>query len=128
MSPDKRTRLYLTAAVMGLVSTVLLTLAATLEWPDFVTGLCVGVLLASLVLLLLRRFRDEYIEQLWNSGTSLAFSAVVVLFIFSPFLEGVFDGLIDANHEPAIATEAIGLVAVLAFFVGFHIKWLRSSL
>ncbi len=128
MSAEKRTRMYLTSAVMGFVATLLMIGAHLLDWPDFIKGATIGLLLVSLVMLLLRRLRDEYIQQLWNSGTSLAFVAVVVVFVFSPFLEGVMDGFTQAVHRQDISAAFIGPVALLAFFVGFHLKWLRTSL
>ena len=128
MTRDKRTRLYLTAASMGFVATILMVVSNILDWPDFITGLSVGVLLVSLVMLLLRRFRDEYIEQLWNSGTGFAFVAVVASFAFAPFLEGVVDGFNGSARDQMISPEFVGPVALIAFFVGFHLKWLRSSL
>ncbi|MEL7689617.1 hypothetical protein [Citromicrobium bathyomarinum] len=128
MTPQKRTRMYLTSAVMGFVATILYILAATLDWPDFIRGLSIGVLLVSLLMLLLRRMRDEYIEQLWSAGTGLAFAAVVVIFLAAPFVEGFVDGFNGSIRDQAITADFVGPAALLAFFVGFHIKWLRSSL
>ena len=128
MNRDKRTRMYLTAASMGFIATILMVVSQIFDWPDFVAGLSVGVLLVSLVMLLLRRFRDEYIEQLWNSGTGLAFVAVVATFAFSPFLEGFVEGVTRSARDQMISPAFVGPVALLAFFVGFHLKWLRSRL
>jgi|TARA_R100000049_G_C1954986_1_gene107635 hypothetical protein len=128
MTRDKRTRLYLTAALMGFAATILMVVSQILDWPDFVAGLSVGVLLVSLVMLLLRRFRDEYIEQLWNSGTGFAFVAVVTTFAFSPFIEGFVEGVTRSARDQMITPEFVGPIALIAFFVGFHLKWLRSSL
>lgn len=128
MTPEKRTRIYLTSAVMGFGATILLIVAAVLDWPDFVKGLSIGLLLVSLLTLLVRRLRDEYIQQLWNSGTSMAFAAVVIVFLFSPFIEGVIDGYSQAPHQQDITAAFVGPVALLAFFIGFHFKWLRTSL
>ncbi|MBD59854.1 MAG: hypothetical protein CL808_07025 [Citromicrobium sp.] len=113
---------------MGFAATILMILAGAFDWPDFVKGLSIGLLLVSLVTLLLRRLRDEFIEQLWNSGVSLAFAAVVIVFLFSPFLEGFVDGFNGSVRDQAITAEFVGPTALLAFFVGFHAKWLRSSL
>lgn len=129
MTPEKRTRMYLTAAVMGLAGTVTFMVAETFGLPAFISGLSVGILLVALVLLLVRRLRDEYIEQLWNAGASWAFVAVVLTFIFTPFLEGFYDGITGAESRQDLAMlEMIGPFALLAFFAGFHIKWLRTSL
>ena len=128
MTPEKRTRMYLTAAIVGFVATLLMIASLALDWPDFMKGLPIGLLLVSLITLLLRRLRDEYIQLLWNAGTSWAFVAVVVLFLISPFVEGVMDGFNGAVRDQAITADFIGPTALLAFFVGFHVKWLRTSL
>ena len=128
LTPEKRTRIYLTAAVMGLVATLLLIASLVFDWPDLAKGIPIGLLIVSLITLLRRRLRDEYIELLWNAGTSWAFAAVVLLFLISPFVEGFVDGLNGAVREPAITAAFIGPAALLAFFIGFHLKWLRTSL
>lgn len=128
MTPEKRTRMYLTAAIVGFVATLLMIASLALDWPDFMKGLPIGLLLVSLITLLVRRLRDEYIQLLWNAGTSWAFAAVVVLFLISPFVEGVMDGFNGAVRDQAITADFIGPAALLAFFVGFHVKWLRTSL
>ena len=127
MTSEKRTRMYLTSAVMGFGATLFWIVASALGWPDFVKGLSIGLLLVSLITLLLRRLRDEYIQQLWNAGTGFAFVAVVVLFLVSPFIEGFVAGFNGAVRDQAITAELIGPAALLAFFIGFHFKWLRSS-
>ncbi|RPF70315.1 hypothetical protein [Aurantiacibacter spongiae] len=129
MTPQKRARLYLRAAVMGFAGTVLSIAGEIWPLPDFVRGLAVGILLVSLLLLLIRRFRDEFIEQLWNAGASLAFVAVVFVYLFAPFAEGVVDGIsVAAPRQDFLASSWVGSIALLAFFIGFHIKWLRASL
>ena len=129
MTPAKRTSMYLTAAVMGLAGTVTAIAATAFDLPDFIKGFAVGILLVALVLLLRRRLRDEYIEQLWNAGTSWAFAAVVLAYLFTPFAEGLFDGISGNEAQQDLAVlEWIGPLALLAFFAGFHIKWLRTSL
>lgn len=129
MTPDKRTRLYLTAAVMGFAGTIVAIAGELFALPDFVRGFALGILLVSLLLLLLRRLRDEYIEQLWNSGVSLAFVAVVLAFLFAPFIEGFLDGIAaSAQRQDMVSTGWVGPLALFAFFTGFHLKWLRSAL
>ncbi len=128
MSPEKRTRMYLTSAVMGFAATILMVAAQALDWPDFVKGLSIGLMLVSLLTLLVRRLRDEYIDQLWHAGTSLAFAAVVIVFLASPFVEGVVDGFTNAPPDQFFTADFVGPIALLAFFIGFHAKWLRTSL
>ena len=129
MTPEKRTKMYLTSAVMWFAGTVVAIAGDMFALPDYLRGFAFGILLVALALLLLRRMRDEYIEQLWNAGVSLAFVAVVLAYLFAPFLEGLFDGLsAAAPRQDFVSSGWIGPLALLAFFVGFHVKWLRSAL
>jgi glucan phosphoethanolaminetransferase (alkaline phosphatase superfamily) len=127
MTPEKKTQMYLTAAVFGGGASVLLLCATAFAWPDFLQGLCVGVLLVSLLMLLVRSLRDEYIEGLWRAGTSAAFVALVLCFVFAPFFEGLYAGLTDAARQEHRPEGFVPMVAILAFFAGFHWKWLRTA-
>ena len=121
----KATR-YLAAAHMGAVATVLAIASVAFDLPSFVRGLSVGVLLVSLIVLLTRRGRDEYITGLWNAGASFAFVAVVLWAFIGPFFEGLMDGIRGVAPGSSIAMEMTGIVAVAAFFIAFHLKWLRG--
>jgi hypothetical protein len=123
MTATKRAGLYMAMAHIGGIASILLALGNMLAWPDFVRGFAIGMLLVSLVLLLRRKLRDEFIERLWSAGTSLAFFAVVAWFVLTPFVEGYVrrTGAVDA--WPRVE---IGLIAIIAFFIGFHVRWLRA--
>ena len=125
-STDTRARIYLTCAHMGAIATALLIVASIAPLPDFDRGLSVGVLLVSLIVLLVRRRVDEYIDGLWASGASFAFVAMVVWFLFAPFLSGIVDDLLRQVSGPTDFARGGGLVAITAFFAGFHCKWLRG--
>src|SRR6187399_3200018 len=120
MTRDKKTRMYLTAAAMGGIASILLLCATLFAWPDFWQGACVGLLLVSLLLLLVRSLRDEYIEGLWRAGTSAAFVALVVCFVFAPFFEGFYDGLSDAARQEHRPEGFVPMVAIVCFFAAFH--------
>lgn len=128
MTPDKRAQLYMVGAHMGAIATAVLIPARLMDWPDFLQGMCVGVLVVSVILVMRRRLRDEYMESLWQAGTTLAFVVTIIWFLLAPFAEGLVDGLMQASHEQGFPSGDAALVAVAAFFVGFHIKWLRSRL
>ncbi|WP_296676255.1 hypothetical protein [Novosphingobium sp.] len=128
MTPEKRTAIYLNMAHMGFFASLGFAAANALHWPDFVKGLTVGLLLLPLVIAPLRRMRDEYIDSLWRAGTAWAFVAVIASFLFAPFLEGFYDGLAAAPSHQNIPVEAAGYAAILAFFIGFHVEWLRARL
>lgn len=123
MTPEKRTSIYMVAAHMGAIGTPVLLGAIVLHWPDFVYGFSIGILVVSLTLILWRSLRDEYIEQLWNAGTSWAFAAIVLCFLFLPFFQEL---LSSAAARTPVAPDWAGIAAITAFFIGFHIKWLRS--
>lgn len=110
---------------MGAAGTVLFIVGETVELPDFVRGLSIGIMLASLVLLFWRRLRDEYFERLWNAGTSWAFAACVALFLAAPFVAKAHgDSPVAAFH--AYPGGWIGPLSILAFFAGFHWARLRG--
>ncbi len=122
-----RTKTYLTMAQLGAFATVSVFLSFGLEWPDFVRGLSIGLMIVPLFVMLLSRFRDEYIETLWQSGTSLAFVAVVLGFLGLPALEGFYDGFAgDENARNDIPAGVAIFAAIVAFYTGFHIRWLRG--
>lgn len=128
MTPAKRTEMYLTAAVMGFAATILFIAGEVFALPDLVRGFSLGLLLVSLLALLVRRLRDEFIERLWSAGASLAFAAVVLSFLFGPFLEGLFDGIsAAAPRQDFFFASWVGPLALVAFFTGFHFAWWRNS-
>jgi hypothetical protein len=126
MTLADRTRLYLVMAHCGALGAIGVVLAFGLALPEFVKGLSIGVMIAPLAAMLARRLRDEYLEELWRSGTSLAFVAMVLMFLVMPFCEGVYDGFTGNGSGQDIPAEAAGLGAIIAFYAGFHIRWLRD--
>lgn len=126
MTLEDRTRIYLIMAHLGGLATVGVFVAYGFALPDFVKGVTIGVMVVPLAVMLIRRFRDEYIETLWQSGTSLAFAAVVIVFLALPFLEGVYDGFVGNANGRDIPAEAAGFSAIVAFYTGFHFSWLRG--
>ena len=127
MTREDRTKLYLIMAHLGGVATIGVILSFALDWPDFVKGLSIGLMIVPLCVMLIRRFRDEYIETLWQSGTSLAFAAMVFGFLFLPALEGFYDGL-TGNQDAVrdITADVAVFTAIFAFYIGFHFRWLRG--
>jgi ABC-type spermidine/putrescine transport system permease subunit II len=123
---EKRTTIYLTMAHFGFAATLGFLAAFALDWPDFVKGLMIGMLMIPLIVLPLRGMRDEYIDGLWKTGTAWAFVGVVIAFLFGPFLEGVYDGFTSNGSGQDIPASSVGFIAIMAFFTGFHLKWLRG--
>ena len=61
MTREDRTRLYLIMAHTGGLSTVGVVSSFGLGLPDFVKGLSIGLMVVPLAVMLISRFRDEYI-------------------------------------------------------------------
>lgn len=124
-SAAHRASIYMAAANMGAGGTVLFFVGELVELPDFLRGLSIGVMLAALALLFLRKLRDEYFERLWNAGTSWAFGACVALFLAAPFVAKA----LGESPVAAFLTYPggwLGPLAILAFFAGFHWARLRG--
>lgn len=128
MTAEKRTKLYLTQAHIGALAVVGVMLSYSLDLPDFIKGLSIGVMVVPLGVMLIRRFRDEYIETLWQAGTSLAFAALVFGFLALPFLEAFYDGLTGNPSGRDIPAEFAAFLAIAAFYIGFHYRWLRDRI
>ena len=126
MTAEKRTTMYLVMAYAGTAAIVLYLAAITLDWPGFVRGFSIGMLLVSLGMLMRRKLRDEYIQSLWAAGTSVAFVTLVIVFLFAPWLEGFFDGLTGLDGEMDTPASLAPALAILGFFAGFHLKRLRG--
>jgi len=126
MTPEKRTRLYLTAAHLGALGAVSVLIAYGLDLPDYFKGFGIGIMVIPLITLLFHRLRDEYIESLWRSGTSWAFVTVVACVLFAPFIEGFVDGFTGAAKAQDFPPAISGYAAIIAFFAGFHLRWIRG--
>ena len=123
---EKQARIYLVAAYMGAAGIVLCMAARLLAWPDFIQGFSIGILLVALLILILRRNRlDEYYRSLWSAGTSFAFAVLVLWFLFAPFAQGLVNSITSATYRDMPSNWGAPL-AILGFFVGFHVQRLRS--
>ena len=127
MTPEKRARMVMVAAYVGPLGTALLALSLLLHLADFLRGLGVGLLLGSLVILLWRKLRDEYFEQLWAGGASWAFAAVVIWALAAPIFLGTFEGSREVAWQPDLSGSWTLIVALAAFFAGFHLRRLRGA-
>ena len=127
MTAEKRTTMYLVMAYAGTAAIVLYLAATTLDWPGFVRGFSIGMLLVSLGILMRRKLRDEYIQSLWTAGTSAAFVTLVIAFLFAPFSEGFIDGLAGLDRKMDTPATLAPALAILGFFAGFHLKRWRGA-
>lgn len=116
---ENRAAAYMMAAHMGAAGTGLFFLSQGVDLPDFVKGFAIGIMLASLAVLLIRKLRDEYFQQLWNAGASWAFVTTVILFLAAPFAAKIVGAAPDTAFHDLLGGW-IGPLAILAFFAGFY--------
>lgn len=123
---EKATSMVLTASYIGSFGTLFVALALLLHMPDFIRGVAIGLLIASLFVLLLRQLRDEYLQRLWSAGTSWAFVATVFWVTAVPLALGTFEGSRTDAWVPDVPAIWTFIVALAAFFAGFHWTRLRA--
>ena len=116
---ERRAAAYIMAAHMGAAGTGLFFAAQWIALPAFVRAFAIGVMLASLTVLLIRKLRDEYFQRLWNAGTPWAFVTIVVLFLAAPFAAKIVGGAPDTAFRDLLGGW-IGPLAIAAFFAGFY--------
>ena len=127
MSNSQKAQKYLLAAHAGAFLLLAAVASASLGAPDFVQGLFAGMLLAIVVLLFRSTLRDEYIERLWNAGTAAALLATLFATLGVELISGFADQRADVfETAPLLSTTNVGLIALAAFFIGFHFKLLRE--
>lgn len=80
------------------------------------------------------RNADEYTRGLWTSAASLAFAAVLLLFLGLPFAEGFYDGFMAGlnDTDPALAkrdttSDAVIFIAIVGFYIGLFWKRIRGG-
>lgn len=127
MSASQRATLYLTFAHLGAIAAAVLVISTLADLPDFIVGFAIGALIVCLAMLLRRGLRDEYFEGLWQAGASLAFIATVVWYVLGPFAEGFIHGVGGSDAGSIIPDGSTGIVAIAAFFTGFHGRMLRAT-
>lgn len=127
-----RAPLNLTMGWVGLVAVTGLVATSAFEAGIAARAIVVVALLVSLATMFATRKSDEYTLGLWSSGANAAFAVIILWFLFAPFLEGVYDGFMQA-HEGAEAvqdfpTEGGSIAGIFAFFVVFNIKRLTGAM
>ena len=127
MSNSQKAQKYLLAAHFGAILLIAVAASFWLDVPDFIQGLFVGMLLTIVVVLFRSSLRDEYVERLWNAGTAAAFLATLVASVGLELARGFLDQANDVfEAAPFFTTVNIGVIALAAFFIGFHFKLLRT--
>jgi hypothetical protein len=124
---ETRSNLFFAMVHAGALAAALLLITLTFDLPDFVDGLPQGMLLVSLAVIMLRRLRDEYVEELWRAGTRTAFIAIVVACLVLPLAAGLTGRLAGVPSDPRLFTITIQwplAVALLGFYGGFYARML----
>lgn len=106
---------------------VALGLAYALDFPDFVKGFAVGMLVVLVLVLFWSKLRDEYIQRLWNVGTAAAFIVTLGLTLLADIVTGFASATLDTpTGTPGIGAFNVGLAALAAFYVGFHVAMVKE--
>ena len=87
-------------------------------------------LLVAIGVIMVRKLRDDYVEQLWKAGTASAFVAVIICFLVAPLTYGVLDDLIGGGvawREYGIPVQLPAAVALIGFYAGFYWRLLAGG-
>ncbi len=127
MTRDNRAASYMAAAHFGGLAMLGHVVGRLTHWPDFAMGMTIGVTLVSLLALLVFSRTDEYLLSLWHAGVTGGFIVIAVAFVYAPILAGWADTF-AGNTTPTQATAAqfAAMLAILAFYIGLHVQWLRG--
>ena len=128
-SAESRSALFFTMVHAGALAAALLLASLLFDLPDFVDGLPHGMLLISLAVIMIRRLRDEYVEDLWRAGTGTAFVAIVAGCLVLPLVVGP-SGRIAGNpvdpREFVVAAAWPLAIALIGFYGGFYARMLAG--
>ena len=129
---QKNVRLHGLATIVAFVAFLAVGIGE-LEIADL--SLPVGVIAVltmfiAILVMFFTRNADEYTAAIWRAGTSFAFVITAAIMLFTPFVEGVYDGFTQA-HSGTPAQQDLQLnglaVVVAAFFLGNAWARLRGT-
>ncbi len=130
-SSDARAGLFFTMVHIGALATVLLIATLVFDLPDFVDGLPQGLLLVSVGVIMVRRLRDEYVDELWRAGTTAAFVFVVAAFLVFPLIAGISGRIASGSGDPrdfAVVVQWPLAVALVGFYSAFYRRMLADRI
>lgn len=117
-----RASIFMAATWTGLSGLLLIGGGQATTAPE-VTNILGGLLLiASSIALMLTRRADEYTLSLWNAGASVAFGALLIMFLILPAAEGFLDGLMDAERQLDTPADVSIMLGIGAFYIGLFVK------
>lgn len=127
LSHDRRAQMFMSSAHTGALAMIAYVAGRVMHWPDFAMGMTIGISLVSMLALLWFSRTDEYLLRLWHAGVTSGFVLVVVAFLYAPVMAGWSDALAGHPTPPqGAAAQFAGMLAILAFYIGLHVQWLRS--
>ncbi|WP_037500085.1 hypothetical protein [Sphingomonas jaspsi] len=126
MSKMPKEQLYYVAAHSGAALLATLGLAYWFGAPDFWQGFIVGMLVVIVLVLFRQKFRDDYARSLWSAGTALAFFATIAVTFWAEAFPTLSHRLEEAGFSWQPTPTWIGIIALAAFFIGFHVEMWRS--
>ncbi|NCP17888.1 MAG: hypothetical protein GW855_01860 [Erythrobacter sp.] len=127
---DRRYAMFVTMVHTGALATLLLFATIIFDLPGFVDGLPIGLLLVALGVILNRKLRDDYVEQLWKAGTAAAFIAVIACSLVLPVAYGMLDDVLGGDttwREFTIPVQLPAAVALTGFYIGFYWRMLAGG-
>ena len=127
---DRRYAMFVTMVHMGALATLLLIATLVFDLPSFVDGLPQGMLLVAIGMIMVRKLRDDYVEDLWKAGTNAAFIAIAVSFVFGPLIIDLVSDVAGNDtvwRDYRIAVQWPAAVALIGFYAGFYWRMLGGS-
>ncbi|MEW4448032.1 hypothetical protein [Qipengyuania sp. JC766] len=126
---QKQVRTHNVATLIALLTFIVITLGATeiVAIPIAINALTVVLMFVAIVVMFASRNADEYTAAVWRTGTSLAFVITASVMLFTPVLEGFFDGLFRAGREHDLKLDGF-IVVVATFFLGNAWARLRGTI
>jgi hypothetical protein len=115
------------ASWVGLSGLVIAFGGALLSAPTGVAfaGIVTAILCA--VVLLWARRADEFTQNLWNAGASVAFGTMLLTFPGLPAAEGFYDGVTANEGGQSIPATIVPIFAIVAFYIGLFVKRLLGD-
>ncbi len=128
-TPEARSGLFFAMVHVGALATVLLISTLVFDLPDFVDGLPQGILLVSVGVIMAKRLRDEYVEELWRAGTSAAFVLAIAAFLVLPLVIGISERIRLGAGDPrdfSVVVQWPLAVALSGFYAAFYRRMLAD--
>lgn len=122
-----KANIFMGASWVGLAGLCLAVGGALLSAPTGVATAGIAIAILSAFLLLWARRADEFTQNLWNAGASVAFGTMLLTFPGLPAAEGFYDGVTADESGRDIPATVVPVLAIAAFYIGLFIKRLLGD-